>query len=92
MTQKLVNQVRSLKTNIELRSIKNSDLRLLQYLRYLAASGDRKVINLDRSFKEISAELGITPETISRALVKLERKGRISRQKNNITLHNWSAS
>lgn len=86
LTKKLVSKIETLKKNLELRSIKKCHLRLLQYLRYLAASSPDRIINLERSFKTISAELDVTPESVSRALVKLEREGTIARQNNLIIL------
>ncbi|MDJ0712825.1 MAG: MarR family transcriptional regulator [Prochloraceae cyanobacterium] len=36
--------------------------------------------NFDRPLKEIATELGFTPQTLSKALKKLEQEGRITRQ------------
>ncbi|NJL56178.1 winged helix-turn-helix domain-containing protein [bacterium] len=46
----------------------------------------------DRPLKDIAADLGITPETLSRALTKLERDGAITRQQNAIILRDVSAT
>lgn len=46
------------------------------------------IVPFDRPFKEIAAEIGFTPETLSRALVKLEQAGWISRTNSNVTLLN----
>ena len=43
-------------------------------------------VNLDRSWKEVAAELDLAPRTVSRALARLEYEGRITRQAGSITL------
>lgn len=84
----LVKSNQSLQRCLELRDIRNAHQRLLTYLRYLARSSDSKIITLDRPLKEIAQELGFTPETLSRALAKLEKQGRITRSHNSIILQN----
>ncbi len=84
----LVKSNQSLQRRLELRDIRNAHQRLLTYLRYLARSGDSQTITLDRPLKEIAQELGFTPETLSRALAKLEKQGKITRSQNSIILQN----
>ncbi len=88
----LSKKIQSLQVNLELRNIRLAHQRLLQYLRYLATADNEKIINLDRPYKEIALELGFTPETLSRALLRLEQAGKIDRQPNQIILHNASAA
>ena len=88
----LVKKIQSLQIYLELRNIHLAHQRLLQYLRYWATTGNSKIINLDRPYKEIALELGFTPETLSRALLRLEQEGKIDRQPNQIILHNSSAA
>ena len=88
----LVKKIQSLQVNLELRNIRLAHQRLLQYLRYLATADNDRVINLDRPYKEIALELGFTPETLSRALLRLEQEGIIDRQQNKIILHNSSVA
>ncbi len=58
----------------------------------MATADNDRVINLDRPYKEIALELGFTPETLSRALLRLEQEGKIDRQQNKIILHNSSVA
>jgi CRP/FNR family transcriptional regulator, dissimilatory nitrate respiration regulator len=88
----LVQKIQDLKLRIELRDIRAAHERLLRYLRYLAQSNSESVVNVDRPLKEIAAELGLTPETLSRALARLEREGKIARTRLQITLQRSSAA
>ncbi|GAA6617632.1 Crp/Fnr family transcriptional regulator [Scytonema sp. NUACC26] len=88
----LVQKIQDLKLRIELRDIRAAHERLLRYLRYLAQSNSESVVNVDRPLKEIAADLGLTPETLSRALARLEREGKIARTRLQITLQRSSAA
>ncbi len=88
----LVKKIQSLQVDLELRNIRLSHQRLLQYLRYLAIGDNNTVVKVDRPLKEIAIELGFTPETLSRALLKLEQEGAIAREQNQIIVHNASAA
>jgi CRP/FNR family transcriptional regulator, dissimilatory nitrate respiration regulator len=88
----LVHRVQTLKIRLEIRDVRASHERVLRYLQYIAESGDRTTIVIDRPFKEIAIDLGLTPETLSRALARLERDGRITRQQQQITLHHSTAA
>lgn len=81
----LVKKIQGLKVHIEWLNIRAAHKRVLQYLRYLAGA-DETVIDLDRPLKEIASELGFTPETLSRALARLEQEGIITRNGRSITL------
>jgi CRP/FNR family transcriptional regulator, dissimilatory nitrate respiration regulator len=89
---RLVQRVQALKIRLEIRDVRASHERVLRYLQYVAESGDRTTIVIDRPFKEIAIDLGLTPETLSRALARLERDGRITRQQQQITLHHSAAA
>ncbi|MEO1763580.1 MAG: Crp/Fnr family transcriptional regulator [Cyanobacteria bacterium J06629_18] len=82
----LITKIQSLEVNLELLQTKAAHQRLLQYLRYQAASNNGTVINLDQPLKKVAAELDLAPRTLSRALARLEQEGRISRQTGSITL------
>lgn len=88
----LVKKIQSLQTNLELRNIKPASARLLQYLKYTATDNERNMVRLDRPYQEIALELGFTPETVSRALLQLEKEGSIERQRNQIVLYNTSVA
>ncbi len=80
-------KIQSFEVSLELLQIKSAHLRLLQYLQYNAtASNNQTVFNLDRTWKEVAAELDLAPRTLSRALARLEYNGRITRQSGFITL------
>lgn len=88
----LVRKIQSLKVRLELLNIRTAHERVLQYLRYLSQPGEQRVITFDRSLKDIASELGFTPETLSRALARLEREGAITRERQQITLNHPPAA
>jgi CRP/FNR family transcriptional regulator, dissimilatory nitrate respiration regulator len=88
----LVKNNHSLMIQLELRDIRSAHTRVLHYLRHLVRKSNSKVICFDRPFKNIAADLGFTPETLSRALTKLEKQGAITRTQNSITLSNSSVA
>jgi CRP/FNR family transcriptional regulator, dissimilatory nitrate respiration regulator len=89
---RLLEKINLLEINLELKGIRSAHQRLLRYFQFLATSEPGNVVQLDRTWKEIAEELGFTPDTISRALAKLERDSRISRDQQRITLHDLSAA
>ncbi|ARV61184.1 hypothetical protein BZZ01_23505 [Nostocales cyanobacterium HT-58-2] len=88
----LVRKIQDLKIRIELRDIRAAHERLLRYLHYQAQSNEQTIVNFDRPLKDIAADLGLTPETLSRALTRLERDGMITRTRLSITLQNSPAA
>lgn len=92
LTEMLVKTNHYLKFRLELQNIRSAHQRLLKYLHYLAQSSNSKVVTFDRPLKEIATELGLTPETLSRALSRLEAEELIIRSKNSITLKNSSVA
>ncbi|MBV6624593.1 MAG: Crp/Fnr family transcriptional regulator [Rivularia sp. (in: Bacteria)] len=88
----LVRKIQSLKFRLELRDIRIAHERVLHYLRHLVNFPLETTIILDRPFKDIASELGFTPETLSRALIRLEADGAIARQERIITLQNNSVA
>ena len=88
----LVKKIQSLKFRLELRDIRIAHERVLRYLRHLVNFPEETIVVLDRPLKDIAGDLGFTPETLSRALIKLETDGAIARQERIITLYNNSAA
>lgn len=84
LTSKLIAKIHSLSMGLELLQVRSAHLRLLQYLQYNTISSDRFV--LDRTWKEVAAELDLAPRTLSRALTRLASEGRITRQGGSIAL------
>ena len=88
----LVKKIQSLKFRLELRDIRIAHERVLRYLRHLVNFPEETTVVLDRPLKDIAGDLGFTPETLSRALIRLETDGAIARQERIITLYNNSAA
>ncbi len=88
----LVKKIQSLKLRLELRNIRIAHERVLHYLRHLVNYPEETTIVLDRPLKDIAEDLGFTPETLSRALIRLETDGAIAREARVITLHNNSVT
>lgn len=84
----LVRKIQSLKFRLELRDIRLAHERVLQYLRHLAQPDSETSVDLDRPLQEIAGDLGLTPETLSRALAQLEQEGAIARYQRIIILRN----
>lgn len=84
----LVKKIQSLKFRLELRDIRIAHERVLYYLRHLIDYPDEMTVTLDRPLKDIAEDLGFTAETLSRALIRLEAEGAISRDARIITLQN----
>ncbi|MEM8674014.1 MAG: Crp/Fnr family transcriptional regulator [Cyanobacteria bacterium P01_G01_bin.67] len=88
----LVKKIQSLKFRLELRDIRIAHERVLRYLRHLVNFPEETTVVLDRPLKDIAGDLGFTPETLSRALIRLETDGAIARQERIITLFDNSAA
>ncbi|BAZ65509.1 MAG: Crp/Fnr family transcriptional regulator [Pelatocladus maniniholoensis HA4357-MV3] len=82
----LVRKIHDLKVRLELRDIRAAHERVLRYLRYMAQLDEQTTVTFDRPLKDIALDLGLTPETLSRALTRLEREGMITRTKLQIKL------
>lgn len=89
-TARLAERIRLLQERLVLNSTAPARDRVLEYLYYSVPKGGRTVA-LDRSFKEVAAELNLTQETLYRVLTVLEQEGTISRRKRSITLLQQSA-
>ena len=86
LLQRLTEKISYYQTNLELREIRAAHQRVLQYLRYIA-DPNLQTIHLDYPLQDIARQLGFTPATLSRSLSKLEEDGFISRESNEIVLH-----
>jgi CRP-like cAMP-binding protein len=81
----LAQQVQALRGRIELLNVKSARDRVLGYLhRRLGASAT--AVELDRTWKAIASEIGLTHEAVYRALAELERDGLIERDGNAVAL------
>lgn len=84
---RLVHKINALETNLETRGIKTSHQRVLRYLQRLASIvNNETIVHIDRPLKELATEVDITAETLSRALLKLEKAGDIMRRNGDIIL------
>ena len=81
----LAQRLHESKILLELRGMRSARKRVLHYLRLLIQP-DQKTILLDRPLKDIAADLGLTPEALSRALTQLQNGGEITRQQRKITV------
>ncbi len=81
----LASRVRDLRAQLEVRNLRSAPERILAWLR-LRATGDPPSTRLDRPWTQVAAEIGLTHESIYRALATLEREGRISRRPGSIRL------
>ncbi|MBD1848003.1 Crp/Fnr family transcriptional regulator [Cyanobacteria bacterium FACHB-63] len=73
------------KVMLELRGIHSARDRVLHYLRFIIPP-DQKSIVLEQPLKAIAYDLGISPESLSRALTQLENEGMIERDKRSLRL------
>ena len=82
----LTARFQTVKTLLELRSIRSARERILQYLIRQVEPNNRTVI-LQRSLKNLAIELGLSAEALSRNLSRLQTEGVISRKQRSITLN-----
>ncbi len=79
----LAQQIRTLRTHLELRTIRSAFERVLQYFLLLSDLGNNDII-IDSSWKSVAHELGLAHETFYRTLAKLEKQGFIERKEKTI--------
>lgn len=91
MMARIVRKIQAFQVRLELRNIRTAHKRVLQYLRYLVEASEN-VVTFNQPMKDIATDLGFTPETLSRALARLEREGAITRSGRSITIHDSSAA
>lgn len=79
LAKELAAQVRELRAHLEIRNIRSASARLLAWCR-LVAKGEPPVLELDRPWAAVAAEIGLAQETLYRTLRELERAGQIARE------------
>jgi CRP-like cAMP-binding protein len=85
LVEHLAQQVQALRGRVELLNVKSARDRVLSYLHHrLGASAT--AVELDRTWKAIASEIGLTHEAVYRALAELERDGLIERDGNTVAL------
>ncbi|MGV2827313.1 Crp/Fnr family transcriptional regulator [Myxosarcina sp. GI1(2024)] len=89
--RQLSDRFETVKTLLELRSIRSARERLLQYLTR-QQKFDRRTVVLQRPLKDLATELNLSPEAVSRTLSRLQEEGIITRKPRSITLNDdWSS-
>ena len=73
----LSQQIRDLRSLIEIRNIRSAEERILAYLRSIADAGGG--VELEIPLREVAYKLGLAHETLYRCLKKLEGRGLLSR-------------
>lgn len=91
LAKTLAGQVRELRAQLEVRNIPSASARILAWLR-LTARGEPPAVEVDRPWIEIASEIGLTHETIYRALAELERRGELAREGRRVVLKRRSAA
>lgn len=81
----LARQLMELRTTVEVRAIRRADDRLLAWLR-LGATGKPPTFDSQGAWPSVARQIGLTPETLYRALATLERTGRIKRDGRRVVL------
>jgi CRP-like cAMP-binding protein len=81
----LAHQVHVLRARLEERNIRSARERLLHHLARVAGPGGR-TIPINGTLLDLAAEIGVSHEALYRTLAKLEKDGRISRTRSEITL------
>lgn len=81
----LTHQIRSLRTLLEVRSIRSSHQRIFQYL-LLHANSENQEVEIEGTYKDLAYGLGLAHETFYRALAKLEKDGNIKRTQSGIKI------
>ncbi|HKK13163.1 MAG TPA: Crp/Fnr family transcriptional regulator [Gammaproteobacteria bacterium] len=85
LARSLAGQVRELRTRLEVRNIRSAPARVLAWLR-LRATGNPPSVETDRPWTEVATEIGLTHESVYRALAELQRTGKLTREKGRLIL------
>lgn len=81
----LARQLIELRNLMEIRSVRRADERCIMWL-LLNAQGSPPSVEEHRSWRDVATEIGLTPESMYRALARLTVKGIIQRMGRKITL------
>lgn len=81
---RLAQQVRDLRSRLELRNVLSARDRILHYL--LLVAGDSNEVTLETPLKAIASELGLAHETLYRELARLEEDGLVKRRGRSIRI------
>lgn len=87
LTRILAEQVRHLRSTLSLRNIRRADERVMAWLR-LRAIGNPPAVSMEKTWKTVAEEIGLTHEALYRTLAKLGNRGRIRRDPGRVTLLN----
>lgn len=90
LTGQVAHHLHMTKILLEIRGIRRARDRVLRYLQNIAPVRG-ETFQIDQTFKTISQELNLTPETLSRALSQLEEEGIIERRHRQIILNHHPA-
>ena len=83
--QRLASQVQRLRSNIELRSIRAAEDRVMAALSLRVSTGQRH-LDLDGTWKSFAQDIGLTHEALYRALRRLQDGGRLVRDGKSVRL------
>lgn len=81
----LAHQIHALRARLEERNIGSARERVLHHLA-LAAGKDGRTMRVDSTLMDLAAEIGLSHETLYRALAALEKSGAIARTPSRIVL------
>lgn len=83
-TTMLAHEIMALRARLEVRNVRSARERILQHLALIAEAPH--IFRLDRTLKDLAAEIGLTHEAFYRALAALEKDGAIKRKGDRILL------
>jgi len=83
---KMAERLHMTKILLELRGLRSARDRVIHYLEVLAEPGS-STLTLTRSLRSIAADLGLSPEALSRTLAQLRKEGIVSRTKRQLTYY-----
>lgn len=81
----LSRQIRSMRTLLELRSVRSAPQRIFQFL-LLQANPQTLEVSSKGTYKDMAYELGLAHESFYRGLAKLEKEGKIKRSPGTIKI------